>query len=117
MKLESQAIGFIIEYEPQLQPTPTHNPGFDLFEPGANGQPVRWIEVKAMTGSFQDRPATMSHTQFDYARERGDAYWLYVVEHAGTEYAHLVRIQNPAGKVHTFTFDRGWLAVAEMSFA
>jgi hypothetical protein len=117
MKLESQAIEFILEREPQLQPTPTNNPGFDLFEPGANGQLVRWIEVKAMSGSFQDRPATMSHTQFECAREHGEAYWLYVVEQAGTEHANLVRIQNPAGKARTFTFDRGWLAFAETSFA
>ena len=56
----------------------------------------------------------MSHTQFKFAQEHGDAYWLYVVERAGTDDARIVRIQDPAGKAKTFTFDKGWLAVAEV---
>ena len=67
-----------------------------------------------MTGSLHDRPVGMSHTQFEHAQKHGEAYWLYVVEHAGTDTASIVRIQDPAGKARTFTFDRGWLDVAEM---
>ena len=37
---------------------------------------------------------------------------LYVVENAHTDDPHLVRIQDPAGKGETFTFDKGWLEVA-----
>lgn len=114
MKLESQAIAFIREREPQLQQTQANNPGFDLFEPGPGGQPIRWVEVKASSVSFAERPATMSHTQLECAREHGGAYWLYVVERAGTLQARLIRIQNPAGKAKTFIFDQGWLQVAEV---
>ena len=67
-----------------------------------------------MTGSLQDRPVGLSRTQFDCAREQGEAYWLYVVEHAGTTGDRIVRIQDPAGKARTFTFDRGWLTVAQI---
>jgi len=77
-------------------------------------KPARWIEVKAMTRSWHSRPAGLSRTQFECAREHGDAYWFYVVEHAGTGTAHVVRIQYPFGKACTFTFDHGWLAVAEV---
>ena len=42
-----------------------------------------------------------------------DAYWLYVVESAGTDDASLARIQDPAGMAKTFTFDHGWREVAE----
>lgn len=114
MELENKAIERILDQEPQLRRTPTQNPGFDLFEPGHDNQPVRWIEVKALTGDLHSRPATLSRAQFDCAREHGDSYWLYIVEHAGTDAARIVRIQNPAGKARTFTFDHGWLAVAEM---
>jgi len=115
MALENSAIGLILGREPQLRRTPTHNPGFDLFEPGADGQPIRWIEVKAMTGSLVDRPVGLSHTQFECAREHGEAFWLYVVENAANaEQARLVRVQDPAGKARIFTFDRGWLNVAEV---
>ena len=112
MALEAQAIRLILEREPKWQRTPTHNPGFDLLEPGAAGTAARWCEVKAMTGSLRDRPVGLSHTQFDCAREHGQAYWLYVVERAGAKDAHIVRIQDPAGKARTFTFDHGWLDIA-----
>lgn len=112
MALEAQAITLILEREPKWQRTPTHNPGFDLLEPGAAGTVARWCEVKAMTGSLRDRPVGLSHTQFDCAREHGQAYWLYVVERAGAKDARIVRIQDPAGKARTFTFDHGWLDIA-----
>ncbi len=114
MALEAKAIEFILSLETEWHQTPTHNPGFDLFETGPDEQPTRWCEVKAMTGSLTDRPAALSRTQFDCAREHGDAYWLYVVERAGTDSARIVRIQDPAGNARTFTFDRGWLDIAEL---
>ena len=67
-----------------------------------------------MTGSLTDRPVGLSRTQFDYARAHGDAYWLYVVERAGMDSARIVRIQDPAGNARTFTFDHGWLHIAEL---
>lgn len=114
MTLEAKAIDFILARETNWQRTPTHNPGFDLFQTGANGQPVRWCEVKAMTGSLNNRPVGLSRTQFDFARQHGQNYWLYAVENAGSEEARIVRIQDPAGKARTFTFDRGWLSIAEV---
>ena len=113
--LEEKAIALVLRKEPGLKLTPTNNPGFDLTEPGPNGQPSRWVEVKAMTGDLTGRPVGLSHTQFDWAREHHDAYWLYVVENASDPArARIVRIQDPAGKAQTFTFDHGWLSVAEV---
>jgi hypothetical protein len=115
MALEEKAIQFILQRESQLLRTPMHNPGYDLFEVGKDGQTVRWVEVKAMTSGLSDRPVGLSRTQFETARERGDAYWLYVVEHAGDdEKCRVVRIQDPAGKARTFTFDHGWLNIADV---
>lgn len=114
MDLESKAIAFILDKEPDLKGTPEGNPGYDLYEPGPDDEPVRWVEVKAMRGTLQNRPATLSKTQFDFARKRQDSYWLYVVENAGDPaQIHIVKIQNPAGKAQTFTFDRGWIALSE----
>lgn len=113
MALEDAAIAVILNYEGDWQRTPTHNPGFDLLKVD-NGQPYAWCEVKAMKGDLQDRPATMSHAQFKYAQKRGDAYWLYLVERAGSDDVRVVRIRDPAGKAKTFTFDKGWLDVAEV---
>lgn len=113
MKIEDHAITLIISLEPGLQRTPEGNPGFDLFEANGDGQPVRWVEVKSMTGSLKNRPVGLSRTQFDHANAKGDAYWLYVVEHAtDAEKARVLRIQNPVGHARTFTFDKGWSQVA-----
>lgn len=112
--LEDKAIGLILEGEPGLKRTPTNNPGFDLTELGSDGKPVKWVEVKAMKGSLEDRPVGLSRTQFECAQTHGRAFWLYVVENAGApEQASILRIPNPAGNAETFTFDHGWIAVAE----
>ncbi len=114
MPLEEKAISCILNREPQLGRTPTDTPGYDLFEAGEDSQPIRWVEVKAMTGGLNDRPVGLSRTQFEAAREHGEAYWLYVVEHAAdATTTRIVRIQDPAGRARTFTFDHGWLSIAE----
>ena len=112
MQLEAAAIALILEQEPTLVQTQRNNPGYDLYETDADGATVRWIEVKAMTDDWNSRPVTLSGVQFQCAREKGKAYWLYVVEHAGTDDATVVKVKDPAGKAKTYTFDQGWRAVA-----
>jgi hypothetical protein len=112
MQIEGKAIDKIIQEEPSLRRTQEGNPGFDLFEADANGNLTRWVEVKSMTGSLENRPVGLSRTQFEMAQQKRGAYWLYVVEHATTE-ARVLRIQDPAGRARTFTFDRGWAAIAQ----
>lgn len=113
MQIEARAIALIIGLEPALRRTPEGNPGFDLFEADSSGRQIRWVEVKSMTGTLEDRPVGLSRTQFDCAREKGDAYWLYVVERASDPaQARVLRIQNPVGHARTFTFDHGWSEIA-----
>lgn len=115
MRIEGNAIDLIIGLEPALCRTPEGNQGFDLFEADSGGRQIRWVEVKSMTGTLVDRPVGLSHTQFDCAREKGDAYWLYVVEHAtDPAQSRVLRIQNPVGRARTFTFDQGWGQIARM---
>ncbi len=115
MALEGKAIELVMSGELGLQRTPTNNPGFDLVQKGAEGNPIKWVEVKAMKGSLGDRPVGLSRRQFEFAQARGEAYWLYIVERASSpEQARILRIQDPAGKARTFTFDQGWLNVADV---
>ena len=114
MSLEDRAIDLIVSREPALQRTRPNNPGFDLIERGPDGTPIRFIEVKAMRSTLNHRPVTLTRTQFQFAQERQNAYWIYVVENAGdSEQSRIVRIKNPAGKAQTFTFDHGWVEVSE----
>lgn len=111
MTLEEKAIEIILKSEPDWQRTPTNNPGYDLSRSDGHGR-MKYCEVKAMTGTLDDRPVGMSRTQFDCACHYGEAFWLYVVERAGTSSdARIVRIQDPAGRARTFTYDRGWRAI------
>lgn len=112
MDLEHSAIKFILGVEPDWQPTEVNNRGFDLYRGATMETATHWCEVKAMNGTLDDRDVGISSAQFKCARDHGDAYWLYVVERAGTDAPNLVRIQDPVGKAKTFTFDRGWRAVA-----
>lgn len=114
MRIEEDAISLIVKLEPTLRRTVEGNPGFDLYETDNIGKVMRWVEVKSMTGSLDDRPVGLSHTQFDWAREKGNAYWLYIVEYARTpSKARVLRIQNPVALSKTFTFDRGWSQIAQ----
>jgi hypothetical protein len=113
LQLEARAIDAIIRQEPKLQRTVVNNEGFDLYEQDASGRIVRWIEVKSMTGDLTSRPVGVSHAQFDLGREKGPAFWLYIVENAGSNEPRILRIQDPAGKARTFTFDQGWSAIAQ----
>jgi hypothetical protein len=114
MRIEERAIELIIKIEPTLRRSAAGNPGFDLYEVDDGGKPVRWVEIKSMTGSLQDRPVGLSRTQFDYALQRGTAYWLYIVEYATTPLkTRILRIQDPVAHARTFTFDRGWEWVAQ----
>jgi hypothetical protein len=118
LALECRAIEFIRSREPLLKAMPVGNKGFDLLETDANDEPERWIEVKAMRGCLEDRPVGLSSVQFEFARQHGDQYWLYVVEYAGDpKRSRIVKITDPAGKAGTFTFDRGWIAVADVDGA
>lgn len=115
MRLEELAIQQILEVEPKLNRTPAFNAGYDLVENGSNGQPIRWVEVKAMTGTLRDRPVGLSHTQFEWARQHGAAFWLYVVEQVSThDGARILRIQDPVAHARTFTFDHGWADIAKI---
>ena len=108
MALEEKAIEYILSCEPEWRRTPTHNPGFDLYKIDEDDETIAWCEVKAMSGTFDDRPATMTRRQFEEAQQRGAAYWLYVVENADSDSPRIVKIQDPAGQARTFTFDKGW---------
>lgn len=114
MSLEAKAIAFILTMEPSWKRTAPNNPGYDLYQIGDDDQPSAWCEVKAMQGTFANRPATMTSRQFREAQRRGKAYWLYVVENAASYSPTLVKINDPAGHASTFTFDKGWLEIAEI---
>lgn len=114
IKLEDKAIDLILAEEPILKRTPKNNPGFDLTELGLGGEIVRFVEVKAMSVTLEERSATLTKKQFEVAQQERTSYWLYIVESAGDpQMANIVKINDPAGWANTFTFDHGWKEVSQ----
>ena len=107
IELENCGIERIISEEPSLQRTPKNNPGYDLVEKDAADHELRWVEVKVKSGAFNW--IGLSRTQFEMAMDRGENYWLYIVEYAeNPDKARIIRIQDLAGKSENFIFDHGW---------
>ncbi|MDE2967319.1 MAG: DUF3883 domain-containing protein [Chloroflexota bacterium] len=115
MRIEQAAIEFILDLEPEWQPTPVNNPGFDLYQTDEAGEPRMWCEVKSLRGAWGDHPVAMTRTQFEMAREKRDRFWLYVVEHAEDDARQLFAIQDPVGRAEMYAFDRGWESIAGIS--
>jgi len=89
-----------------------HNEGFDVKSEDGGGE-ERYIEVKSLSGDWGARNAAgLTRAQFDFAREKGDQFWLYVVERATSDTFQIHRIWNPADQVNQYLFDDGWQQVA-----
>lgn len=95
--------------EPDVMPH--HNEGYDIKSYDEDGRLARYIEVKSLSGGWDVDNVKMTHSQFEYAVEIGERYWLYVVERAEHEDFKIHTIQNPARQVMYFVFDHGWEAM------
>lgn len=113
LALEKSAIDLVLSKEEKWRSASRNNPGYDLYQTDADGRKILWCEVKSLTDGWNNQPVALSHTQFEFAQQKGDAFWLYVVERADTPQARIFRIQNPAGKGSKFVFDHGWRNNAE----
>jgi hypothetical protein len=108
----------VVEAERRAGRVPTEMPwthrGYDIVSRNSTEEIERYIEVKALTGTWADSPGVgLTKDEFEEAREKGGMYWLYVVERACGEDSCIIRIQDPARKVGTFFYDDGWRLLAE----
>lgn len=107
-------VEFVLECERKAgrEPTkmPPNHPGYDVESRAENGELVRVIEVKSLEGAWGKMGVRLTKNEFDTAREKGELFWLYVVEFA-TDDPILHRIPNPARLANEFIFDNGWMAL------
>jgi hypothetical protein len=111
------AVGLVLAYERSQGRKPQNmahaNPGYDI-ESKAGRVIERYIEVKGMDGEWGINGVPLSAIQFKHAQEKGEQYWLYVVENArDPENARIHMIQNPFGKITQHRFDHGWKNAAK----
>jgi hypothetical protein len=108
-------IAAVLEYERSFGRDPKEmphlNPGYDI-ESRLDGEVIRYIEVKSLSGEWSEYGAAVSGTQYRKATEIRDRFWLYVVERALSE-PRIFPIHDPVGKTHEFMFDNEWKLVAD----
>jgi hypothetical protein len=92
---------------------PPGNPGYDIESVDRDTGSIRYIEVKGIDGIWGERGVGLSRAQYECAREKGNDYWLYVVEHVFGESPSVYRIHNPAGQITQYRFDGNWVGLAD----
>ena len=114
---DETGIDSVMRYEYAARRSPKEmdhfHEGYDIESCDATGVLDRVIEVKSLSGTWSGYGVGLSAPQFRCAQDRGDQFWLYVVEFAGQPNEKLHRIQNPARRVDDYRFDDGWEGVAE----
>ena len=117
LAVESVARAAVCAYEKARgriaeQMAQTH-PGYDIISHDPLIGEDRHIEVKGITGEWNQTGVGLSRTQFSNAQNSGDGYWLYVVEFAlDPDSLRVHAIRNPAMQVTSFMFDGNWREAA-----
>jgi hypothetical protein len=125
IELGKKAVAIVCAFEQahgrNATPRGQTHPGYDVdsSEPVVDSldpktAATRSIEVKGISGPWTRLGVALSPRQFQAARELGDRFWLYVVEHADDPARAVVHpIQNPFVKVTGYWFDRGWMQLVD----
>jgi len=95
-----------------FEKAPANNKGYDITEVDSNGEIVRYIEVKTLTGRWGEGGVGVTEFQLKFAQEY-DNWWLFVVENINTENTTVYRFKNPVQQANRFMFDHSWKQLAE----
>jgi hypothetical protein len=106
---ELQALDYVVDDRQ------TAGLGYDLLARHRYNNDQRCVEVKGLTGTIG--PVWLEQNEWAQALQRGDDYWLYVVDHCASEPTIKVRAKNPAeqfgegaGKIQRFQIKLSQLA-------
>ncbi|HLL06899.1 MAG TPA: DUF3883 domain-containing protein [Myxococcaceae bacterium] len=95
-------------------PSPSH-PGYTVQIEVPGEAAPRCVAVRGLTGAWDRAGIPLTRTELREAQDKGDRYWLYVVEYAlDSEKLVVTRVQDPWGKVDEFRFDDGWRDAADV---
>ena len=91
-----------------------NNPGYDIVEKDREGNEVRYIEVKTLTGMWGKGGVSLTPKQVKYALkpELKDKWWLFVVEGINTGNTQITQFPNPVYEANKFMFDSSWKQLA-----
>jgi len=91
---------------------PTNNKGFDIVEKDNQGNIVRYIEVKTLTGQWGTSGVGITINQLQFALDYKDKWWLMVVKGINTDHVEVFQFKNPVLEATSFMFDNSWKQLA-----
>lgn len=111
--VDSAGVKRVLDYERQHGREPKamdhYHPGYDVESFDEKGRLQRIIEIKSLAGEWDGFGVGISATQFDTARRKEEAFWLYVVEHAkDDELFQVTCIPHPTAHITDYRFDDRW---------
>lgn len=99
-RIEEEAMKIAIDYETSSgrAPEDVHmHEHYDIRSVNKATGEVRFIEVKGKSGF--DLEVELTETEFQFAKENSDRYWLYIVYGIGTGKPRLLAIKDPVNSV------------------
>lgn len=111
--VDQAAIEIVLRYERESgrhpEPKEHFHPGCDIESTDGEGEILRFIEVKGLSGPWNDFGVGVKPRQIQKCREEPERFWLYVVEFAlEPERAEVFAIPNPVSLIDEYRFDGGW---------
>lgn len=91
---------------------PPGNKGYDIESVDKYTGELKYIEVKGQKFGWGERGVGMTYSQFWFAKEKGKASWLYVVEDVDSDNPTIYRFNDPANMPNDFRFDSNWKELA-----
>jgi len=104
------------ELAPNAQRMPKNNPGYDI-EYCEEGKSIEYIEVKGIEGEWNETGVGLTARQYEEARLKKEAYWLYVVENVLSDNPTIHKFHNPAWMIGNYRLDHKWRDVEYMETA
>ncbi len=98
---------YLLSDSNRFNPAPTNNEGFDITEVNSNGEIVRYIEVKALTGKWREGGVAVTAPQMKFAQAH-ENWWLFIVEGINTRAMKVYRLENPILQANRYMFDSSW---------
>ena len=105
----------LLSKDNDFQKAPINNKGFDIYEKDTNGQIIRYIEVKTLTGQWGQGGVGITEHQLEFAQKEKDKWWLFVVENINTDNIRVYQFKNPILEANRFMFDNSWKQLAYQS--
>lgn len=107
-----RSTNYLLSKSNKFEKAPTNNKGYDIIEIDSNGDIVRYIKVKTLTGVWGEGGVSVTESQLEFAQVY-DNWWLFVVENINTQNTSVHIFENPVQQANRYMFDHSWKQLAE----